>query len=143
MKVDSRALQKSFRDLPRKQRKYIGDAIRTSALEGVRWARAMAPSDTGALKAGIHAKFEFGKDLLKASVEAAPDDGPSQAKALSVEFGRRYTRKRRAPGRNGLLNRGTTEGVPFMQRTQKLLGQKHKGRVNRAIKKAVKELGLA
>ena len=30
-----------------------------------------------------------------------------------------------------------------MQRTQKLLGQKHKGRVNRAIKKAVKELGLA
>jgi len=143
MKVDSRALQKSFRDLPRKQRKYIGDAIRTSALEGVRWARAMAPEDTGALKAGIHAKFEFGKDLLKASVEAAPDDGPSQAKALSIEFGRRYTRKRRSPGRNGLLNRGTTEPVPFMRRTQKLLGQKHKGRVNRAIKKAVKELGLA
>lgn len=143
MKVDSRALQKSFRDLPRKQRKYIGDAIRTSALEGVRWARAMAPEDTGALKAGIHARFEFGKDLLKASVEAAPDDGPSQAKALSIEFGRRYTRKRRSPGRNGLLNRGTTEPVPFMRRTQKLLGQKHKGRVNRAIKKAVKELGLA
>lgn len=143
MKVDSRALQKSFRDLPRKQRKYIGDAIRTSALEGVRWARAMAPEDTGALKAGIHAKFEFGKDLLKASVEAAPDDGPSQAKALSIEFGRRYTRKRRSPGRNGLLNRGTTEPVPFIRRTQKLLGQKHKGRVNRAIKKAVKELGLA
>ena len=143
MKVDSRALQKSFRELPRKQRKYIGDAIRTSALEGVRWARAMAPEDTGALKAGIHAKFEFGKDLLKASVEAAPDDGPSQAKALSIEFGRRYTRKRRSPGRNGLLNRGTTEPVPFMRRTQKLLGQKHKGRVNRAIKKAVKELGLA
>jgi hypothetical protein len=143
MKVDSRALQKSFRDLPRKQRKYIGDAIRTSALEGVRWARAMAPEDTGALKAGIHAKFEFGKDLLKASVEAAPDDGPSQAKALSIEFGRRYTRKRRAPGRNGSVDRGTTEGVPFMRRTQKLLGQKHKGRVNRAIKKAAKELGFA
>jgi hypothetical protein len=129
--------------LPRKQRKYIGDAIRTSALEGVRWARAMAPEDTGALKAGIHAKFEFGKDLLKASVEAAPDDGPSQAKALSIEFGRRYTRKRRAPGRNGSVDRGTTEGVPFMRRTQKLLGQKHKGRVNRAIKKAAKELGFA
>ena len=143
MKVEAKAVIKSFGDLPRQQRKHIGDAIRKSTLEGVRWARTLAPVDSGDLKRGIHAKFDFKPGSLRASVEAAPDDGPSQAKALSIEFGRRYTRKRRAPGgRKGLLNRGTTEPVPFMRRTQALLGKKHAGRINRAIRKALKETGF-
>ena len=143
MKVEAKAVIKSFGDLPRQQRKHIGDAIRKSTLEGVRWARTLAPVGTGDLKRGIHAKFDFQPGSLSASVEAAPDDGPSQAKALSIEFGRRYTRKRRAPGgRKGLLNRGTTEPVPFMRRTQALLGKKHAGRINRAIRKALKEAGF-
>jgi len=143
MKVEAKAVIKSFGDLPRQQRKHIGDAIRKSTLEGVRWARTLAPVDSGDLKRGIHAKFDFQPGSLRASVEAAPDDGPSQAKALSIEFGRRYTRKRRAPGgRKGLLNRGTTEPVPFMRRTQALLGKKHAGRINRAIRKALKETGF-
>jgi hypothetical protein len=142
MKVDAKAVIKSFGDLPRQQRKHIGDAIRKSTLEGVRWARTLAPVDSGDLKRGIHAKFEFQPGSLRASVEAAPDDGPSQAKALSIEFGRRYTRKRRVPGRRGLLNRGITEPMSFMRRTQSLLGKKHAGRINRAIRKAVKEAGF-
>lgn len=141
MKVEAKAVLKSFNTLTRQQRKYIGDAIRKSTLEGVRWARTLAPVDSGDLKRGIHAKFDFQPGSMRASVEAAPDDGPSQAKALSIEFGRRYTRKRRVPGRNGLLNRGTTEPVPFMRRTQNLLGKKHAGRINRAIRKAIKEAG--
>lgn len=142
MRIEAKAVIKSFKDFPRQQRKYIGDAIRKSTLEGVRWARTLAPVDTGDLRRGIHAKFDFSGETIMASVEAAPDDGPSQAKALSIEFGRRYTRKRRAPGRNGLQNRGTTEPNPFMRRTQKLLGRKHKNRINRAIRKAVKEAGF-
>lgn len=142
MKVDAKAVIKSFDALPRQQRKHIGDAVRKSALEGVRWARTLAPVDSGDLKRGIHAKFDFQPGSLRASVEAAPDDAESQAKALSIEFGRRYTRARRSPGRNGLLNRGTTEPMPFMRRTQALLGKKHAGRIKRAIRKAVKEAGF-
>jgi hypothetical protein len=142
MRVEAKTVVKSFKDLPRIQRKLIGDAIRTSTLEGVRWARTLAPVDSGDLRSGIHAKFDFGSDTLRASVEAAPDDGPSQAKALSIEFGRRYTNARRAPGRQGLKNRGTTEPHPFMQRTQALLGRKHRNRIKRAIRKAAKEAGF-
>lgn len=142
MRVEAKTVVKSFQDLPRIQRKLIGDAIRKSTLEGVRWARTLAPVDSGDLKRGIHAKFDFQPGSLRASVEAAPDDGPSQAKALSIEFGRRYTRKRRVPGLRGLLNRGITEPMPFMRRTQSLLGKKHAGRINRAIRKAAKEAGF-
>jgi len=142
MRVEAKTVVKSFKDLPRIQRKLIGDAIRTSTLEGVRWARTLAPVDSGDLKRGIYAKFDFQPGSLSASVEAAPDDGPSQAKALSIEFGRRYTRKRRVPGRRGLLNRGITEPMPFMRRTQSLLGKKHAGRIKRAIRKAAKEAGF-
>jgi hypothetical protein len=142
MRVEAKTVVKSFKDLPRIQRKLIGDAIRKSTLEGVRWARTLAPVDSGDLKRGIYAKFDFQPGSLSASVEAAPDDGPSQAKALSIEFGRRYTRKRRVPGRRGLLNRGTTEPHPFMRRTQELLGKKHAGRIKRAIRKAAKEAGF-
>ena len=142
MRVEAKTVVKSFKDLPRIQRKLIGDAIRKSTLEGVRWARTLAPVDSGDLRSGIHAKFDFQPGSLSASVEAAPDDGPSQAKALSIEFGRRYTRKRRVPGRRGLLNRGITEPMPFMQRTQALLGRKHRNRIKRAIRKAAKEAGF-
>jgi hypothetical protein len=142
MRVEAKTVVKSFKDLPRIQRKLIGDAIRKSTLEGVRWARTLAPVDSGDLKRGIYAKFDFQPGSLSASVEAAPDDGPSQAKALSIEFGRRYTRKRRVPGRRGLLNRGITEPMPFMRRTQSLLGKKHAGRIKRAIRKAAKEAGF-
>lgn len=152
MKVNAKKVIKSFKDLPRVQRKLIGDAIRTSTLEGVRWARTLAPVNTGDLRAGIHAKFEFGKDLLKASVEAAPDDGPSQVKALSIEFGRRYTRTNRVPGRRGLLSaryfqrkepRGTTKPISFIRETQQLLGRKHKNRIRRTLRKAAKQVGMA
>jgi len=142
MKVEAKAVIKSFGDLPRQQRKHIGDAVRKSTLEGVRWARTLAPVGTGDLKRGIYAKFDFQPGSLSASVEAAPDDGPSQAKALSIEFGRRYTRAWRVPGRRGLLNRGITEPMPFMRRTQALLGKKHAARIKRAIRKAVKEAGF-
>lgn len=142
MKVEAKAVIKSFDALPRQQRKHIGDAVRKSALEGVRWARTLAPVDSGDLKRGIHAEFDFQPGSLRASVEAAPDDRESQAKALSVEFGRRYTRNRRVPGRNGLVNRGTTEPMQFMRRTQALLGKKHAGRIKRAIRKAAKEAGF-
>ena len=65
MKIEYKGLIKAFDHLPRKQRKYIGDAIRRSVIEGVVLARSMAPvgsdprdPDVGRFKEGIHAKFE-------------------------------------------------------------------------------------
>jgi hypothetical protein len=81
MKVEAKGLQNAFKKLPRKQRKYIGDAIRKSVNEGVRLARVMAPVDTGELKRGIHAKFDIEENAFVGSVEAAPARREPQVKA--------------------------------------------------------------
>lgn len=143
MKVEAKGLQNAFKKLPRKQRKYIGDAIRKSVHEGVRLARVMAPVDTGELKRGIHAKFDIEENAFVGSVEAAPARREPQVKALSVEFGRTYSSgKKRQQSSHVFKQTGTTDEVPFMRRTQKILGKKHRARVKRAMNKAAKELGL-
>tara|TARA_B100000989_G_C19395548_1_gene407629 strand:- start:300 stop:500 length:201 start_codon:yes stop_codon:yes gene_type:complete len=65
VKVQYKGLKKAFEHLPRKQRKYIGDAIRRSVIEGVALARSMAlvgsgprDPDLGRFKEGIHANFD-------------------------------------------------------------------------------------
>lgn len=102
MKVDGKGVARAFKELPRKQRGYMFKAIRKSVNEGVRLAKTMAPKDTGDLAQGIHAKYEVDSNALVGSVEAAASDAESQIKALSVEFGRQYTRKRRQPARTGI-----------------------------------------
>ena len=143
MKVDSKGVARAFKQLPSKQRAYIFKAVRKSVNEGVRLAKTMAPKDTGDLAQGIHAKFNIESNALVGSVEAAPSDAESQIKALSVEFGRQYTRKRRQPARTRNKFTGKTSPNPFMRRTQSIIGPKHKARIKRAINKAAKEVGLS
>ena len=135
MKIVDSAVRKGFRNLPREQRKHIGDAIKKSTAEGLRWMRTLAPSDSGELKAGMHILYEENNDGIIASVEAAKDDKESQIKANTLEGGRKY--------RDGVNSpfRGTSEGYYFLNRTRSLLGKKQAGRLNRAVKKAVKEAG--
>jgi len=141
MKVESAKLIKSFKQLPRKQRKYLADMVRKSTNEGVRIARAMAPRDTGELARGIHASFEMKQNAFVGSVEAAPSERDAQVKAMSVEFGRTYSSgKKRQPSSRNFRNTGKTEGVPFIQRTQEIVGKKHKARVRRAMNKSAKEV---
>lgn len=142
MKVDSKRLEKALKKYPRRQSKLIGDAVRTSTLEGVAKARALAPSDTGALRRGIFAKFEMRPNSFVGSVEAAPATAKDQIKALSVEFGRQYTRRSRQPSRTGKKFTGTTEAQSFIRATWLLLGKKHMSRIKRSINKAAKENGL-
>jgi hypothetical protein len=130
MRVVDDVVRKAMRDLPREQRKHIGDVIRKSSLEGLRWMRTLAPSDTGELKAGMYVKFEASDNGVTASVEAAKEGKASQIKAMSIEGGRKNS-----------TGRGTTDGYHFVSRTRSLLGAKHAGRINRAIKKATKEAG--
>ena len=149
MRVVFKGTQKALRDIPIKQRKYIFDAIRKSTNEGLRLAKTLAPRDTGDLINGIHRKILIDRGSrtrgfnIMASVEAAPPDAESQIKALSIEFGRKYTRTRRYPRRTGRKFSGFTEANPFMRRTQSIIGPKHKGRIRRAMNKAAKEVGLA
>jgi hypothetical protein len=143
VKVDSKGVARAFKELPRKQRAYIFKAIRKSVTEGVRLAKTMAPKDTGELAQGIHAKYQLESNALIGSVEAAAPDAESQIKALSVEFGRQYKRGRRQPARTGNKYTGKTSPNPFIQRTQSIMGPKHKARVKRAINKAAKEVGLS
>ena len=143
MKVDSKGVRRAFKELPRRQRKYIFTAIRKSVNEGVRLAKTMAPKDTGDLANNIHAKFQLEPNALTGSVEAAPPDAASQIKALSIEFGRQYKRGNRQPRSSGKKFTGKTAPNPFIQRTQSILGRKHKSRVKRAMNKAAKEVKLA
>ena len=85
MKVQHKGLAKAFAQLPRKQRKYIGDAILRSVIEGVALARSMAPigsdprdPDVGRFKEGIHAKFEKEPHAFIGSIEAAPTTRDAQ-----------------------------------------------------------------
>ena len=143
MKVVSKDVRRAFKELPRRQRKYIFTAIRKSVHEGVRLAKTMAPKDTGDLANNIHAKFQLEPNALVGSVEAAPPDAASQIKALSIEFGRQYKRGSRQPRSTGKKFTGKTSPNPFIQRTQSILGPKHKARVKRAMNKAAKEVKLA
>jgi len=144
LKVEFEKLSASLKKYPRRQSKLIGDAVRTSTLDGVAKARAFAPSGkTGGLRQGIHAKFEFRKNSMVGSVEAAPATAKDQIKALSVEFGRQYTSRTRQPRLTGKFKTtGTTEPQSFIRTTWLLLGRKHMRKIKRAINKAAKENGL-
>ena len=143
MRIDHKAVTKAFEDLPQKQRSYIFKAIQKSVSEGVRLAKTMAPVDKGDLQRGIHSKFEARDGAIVASIEAAPSDRESQIKALAVEFGRSQSRSSRQTRiRTQSPNTGTTKETPFIRRTQSILGPKHRARLNRAIRKAVKEVGF-
>ena len=47
MKVQHKGFAKAFAQLPRKQHKYIGDAVRKSVIKGVALAKSMAPIGSG------------------------------------------------------------------------------------------------
>lgn len=142
MKVEFEKLSANIKKYPRRQRKLIGDVVRKSTLEGVAKARSIVQKDTGDLARGIHAKFEIRPFSFVGSVEAAPPTAKDQIKALSVEFGRTYTRRSRQPERTGKKFTGTTSPRSFIRVTYLLLGKKHRGRVSRAINKAARETGL-
>ena len=140
MKVDSKGVQKALKQIPKKQRSYLFDAVRKSVNEGARLMRAMAPS--GETAKMVNTKSERTQFGIRASVEAAPKNIPDQVKVLSIEFGRSNSGVRRQPDIDGEAYRGTTDGFPYVRRTQAMLGKKHKGRITRAMNKAAKEVGL-
>jgi hypothetical protein len=133
--VDAKKVQGGFKKLPKEIRRELFNAMRKSMNEGVALARTLAPigsgkpdPDLGRLKDGIHGKMVVRKDIIMASVEAAPPEKQAQIKARAVEFGRK----------NDRVGLGTTQPHPFITRAQQLLREKHKRRQRSAINKAAK-----
>ena len=133
MKVKRKRLKKALKDFQRHTSNNLEAAIIKSVNQALGLAKVMVPRDTGDLASGIHAKFESGDGVFKGSVEAAAPEKEPQKKARAVEFGRR---KESTP------SRGKTGPVPYIQRAQEIVGQKHKGRITRAISKAKKQAGF-
>ena len=141
MKVQYKGLSKAFKQLPRKQRKYVGDAIRKSVADGMALAKSMAlvgsgshDPELGRFKDGFDVKFEVEAHAFVGSVEAAAPTRDAQVTAMSVEFGRQYKGgKRRQAAGTDFRDTGRTDHVPVMRRTQSIIGPKDKGRVKRAM----------
>ena len=148
--MQHKGLSSAFKQLPRKQRKYIGDAIRKSVSDGVALAKSMAfvgsgPCDPelGRFKIGNYAKFEVEAYAFYGSIEAANPTRDAQVKAMLIESGRQYKGgKRRQSKGTDFRDTGRTDSVTVMRRTQSIIEPTHKGRVKRAMNKAAKELVL-
>ena len=128
----SKELQKALKKLPGEYTKNIIVAQEKTAKEILKFMRIMAPGGapktSGDLKAGIYIQREDGGRRI--SVEAARPNKEDQIKAVAIHVGR--TRG----------NRGTTVGIPYVGRARQIGKAKHKGRMNRALLKARKDLGL-
>jgi len=130
MKVTgSRDLARKLQRLPDASRKHVKDAIETSAQEGVRVARLLAPEgETGELRDEI--KYSLHHGGMTATVTAGADNKRSQIKANTVEG-----------GRDANTRGGRMDAQKFIGPARSYLAKKHKGRIARAIRKAAKEVG--
>lgn len=128
MKVDAKKLLRQMDDLPDAQRAHLRKAIRQNVDEGARVAKTLAPNVTGETRDRI--TTEFAPDGLSGVVVVIDSDAPRPEKdrAYSIEHGRKQG------------DHGTTEGHHFVWATRQYLAKKFKGRISRAINKAVKEV---
>ena len=100
--------------------------------EGVVLAKSMEPvgsdlrdPEVGRFKDGNHAKFEVKANAFVGSIEVAPPTRAAQLKAMSVEFGRQYKGdKNRQPKGREFRDKGRTDPVPVIRRTQSIIGLK-------------------
>jgi hypothetical protein len=114
--------------LPDAQRAHVRKAIKLNAEEGARVARTLAPVRSGKTKAKI--ATEYSQDGMAATVVVIDSKAPQAEKdrAYSIEHGRKKG------------DHGSTDGAHFVWNTRQYLAKKFKGRIKRAISKAVKEV---
>ncbi len=121
MRVEgAKELNKQLGRFPKSIRAHIAKAIVKATEQTANVARTLVPVDTGELKGWIHTLYDDGG--MTGSVEAAPKTKAAQAKARSVEFGR----KPPAP-------------TQYMRRARAFQAKKYKGQIKRAINKAARE----
>lgn len=120
--------EKLFRQLgrlPSSVENNLIKAVRLNTEQAARLAKTLVPVDSGALKAGIHTKYDNGG--LVGSVEAAAPTKEAQTKANAVEFGRKKG------------NRGTTAAHPFIRPAQATQAPKFNRSVRSAVRRGMKD----
>ncbi len=121
-------LMRQLKALPENARSHLTTAMRRNIEEGEKIANVLAPDVTHETRGNIYSELK--DDGLTGIVYAIPSDAPQEDKdrAYSIEHGRKAG------------NRGTTEGHKYMWQTRQYLQKKFRGRMRRAVKKAVKEV---
>ncbi|MFG6550298.1 hypothetical protein ACGYLV_14655 [Sulfitobacter sp. M21595] len=121
-------LMRQLKALPENARSHLATAMRRNIEEGEKIANVLAPDVTHETRGNIYSELK--DDGLTGIVYAIPSDAPQEDKdrAYSIEHGRKKG------------NRGTTEGHKYMWQTRQYLQKKFRGRMRRAVKKAVKEV---
>lgn len=117
-----------MKSLPEVSRAHIVKAIRLNTEEGARVARTLAPDVTGETVANITTEYSKGGMKGTVVVIASNASRADKDRAYSIEHGRKRG------------ERGTTEGAHYVWTTRQYLAKKFKGRIRRAINKAVKEV---
>tara|TARA_R110002073_G_scaffold66561_2_gene166150 strand:- start:539 stop:943 length:405 start_codon:yes stop_codon:yes gene_type:complete len=119
----SRRIRQQLRRLKVEEQTEIAAAIKKSTDETRRVAKVLAPELTGETRDFIKSKIYNGG--MKGVVYAG-ETRPEKDKAYAVEFGRK-------PGVHG-----STDPQSYIRRAQSYIAKKHKGRMRRAMNKAIK-----
>jgi hypothetical protein len=118
---------RKLKALPPRARGHIGTAMRRNVEEGERVATTLAPDATHETRGLIHG--ELRDDGLTGIILAIPNGAPQEDKdrQYSIEHGRKRG------------NRGTTPAFKYMWQTRLYLAKKFRGRIRRAVRKAIKD----
>jgi hypothetical protein len=122
------SLIRKLKALPKAQRDKIARAQLRSANEAKRVLQVMIPRKSGELADSVEVVVEDGG--LRVAVEVGEDNRDSKIQAYTLEGGR-------DAGTRG----GHMEAQPYAQPTRQYLGKKHKARLKRAVRQAIKETG--
>jgi hypothetical protein len=129
MKIQGdKALIRKLRDLPRAQRDNIRAVQAKNGAEGVRVAKTLVAKATGGQASTI--KFELSDDGMVCEIVAGGDTKRGRIQANTLEG-----------GRDANAQGGAMAAQPFIGPTRSYLAKKFKGRIQRAIRAAIKEVG--
>lgn len=128
MKVEYKKTVKQMRKLPDVARGHLVKAVRLNTEEGARVARTLSYYATGETADKITTEYTNGGLTGTVVVIASGASRAEKDEAYSIEYGRKRG------------DRGTTEGGHAIWRTRQFLEKKFKGRIKRAMRKAVKEV---
>jgi len=115
-----------LRNLKRAERDEIAKAVKRSTVEVKRVAKVLAPNVTGETRDRI--EHEIREGGMTGIVFVEVEDRKDKDKVYSIHWGRK----------KGV--RGTTDPKPYMHRAGVYIAKKHRGRVRRALNKAVKKV---
>ncbi len=133
-------LRNNLDALPDKTLKKLDKDVRKTSAAIAAIARTLVPVASGQLKSWINYQIITKNNVTLGFVNFAPDNKDDIIKALSVEYGRKISRKGTGSRIKGSTpDTGTTEGAYYQQGAVNVHGPRFQRRMRTAIRKALKE----